>query len=94
MSLVCEGRRSRRVQSAIRSERSEQLSIRSERSEQLSIRSERSEQLSIRNERSEQLSIGSRAVVLRRSERTCLWSARDDEVGGFRARSAASGASN
>ena len=64
MSLVCEGRRSRRVQSAIRSERSEQLSI------------------------------GSRAVVLRRSERTCLWSARDDEVGGFRARSAASGASN
>ena len=37
---------------------------------------------------------GSRAAVLRRSERTRVLSARDDEVGGFRARSAASGASN
>jgi hypothetical protein len=45
-------------------------------------------------ERSEQLNPGSRAVVLRRSERTRFWSASDDEVGGFGARSAASGASN
>ena len=35
-----------------------------------------------------------RTAVLRRSERTRFWSASDDEVGGFRARSAASGASN
>jgi hypothetical protein len=62
--LVCERRRSRRVPSAIRSERSEQLNP------------------------------GSRAAVLRRSERARFWFASDDEVGGFRARSAVSGASN
>jgi hypothetical protein len=45
-------------------------------------------------ERSEQVNLGSRAVVLRRSERTRFWSACDDEVGGFGARSVASGAGN
>ena len=48
----------------------------------------------IRSERSdEQLNTGSRAAVLRRSEGTFFVSS-DDEVGGFRARSGASGASN
>jgi dihydroorotate dehydrogenase len=40
------------------------------------------------------LAPGSHTAVLRRSERTRFSSASDDEVGGFRARSAASGASN
>jgi hypothetical protein len=48
----------------------------------------------IRRERSEQLNIGSRTGVLRRRERRRFLSASDDEVAGFRARSAASGASN
>ena len=47
-----------------------------------------------RAQRVEQLNTGSRAAVLSRSEWTSLSSASDDEVGGFRARSAASGASN
>jgi hypothetical protein len=64
MLFVCERGRSRRVSSAIRSERSEQLNT------------------------------GSRADVLRRSERTCFSSASEDEVGGFKARSARSERSN
>jgi hypothetical protein len=49
----------------------------------------------IRRERSEQIKhSGSCGAVLRRREPTCFSSASDDEVGGFLARSAASGASN
>ena len=40
------------------------------------------------------LQTGSRAAVLRRREGTRFSSPSDDEVGGFRARSGASGASN
>ena len=47
-----------------------------------------------RAQRVEQSNTGSRAAVLSRSEWTSFSSASDDEVGGFRARSAASGASN
>jgi hypothetical protein len=46
------------------------------------------------SERSEQSNSGSHAAVLRRSEPTRFSSLSDDEVGGFPARSAASGASN
>jgi hypothetical protein len=47
-----------------------------------------------RAQRVEQSDTGSRAAVLRRSEWMRFSSVSDDEVGGFRARSAASGASN
>jgi len=47
-----------------------------------------------RAQRVEQSNSGSRAAVLRRSEPTRFSSASDDEVGGFGAGSAASGASS